>query len=315
MRFNRGLSPSRYHRSSKVFRDEFLRGRSFQDAFEECDVVLVYRVADGLTGVCAEPVTDQILIQRVQREIERKWVYVNRKQERAAARAAGIFDDDAYPPEDDEKPAFWQMFVGGKETTEIVFEEPPPLPPQSPIRLASVTTDAELAALSDDAKLWASQVRTRRDHTLPSAAEMDSAAIVIQARTRGLLSRIYSGAKLASMMMVQRGCHRWVSRQIYKKKRTAWLKRKAEEEAEAALKARYAALVNKGLSLGNNMNGLLDDMHKIVAVNESELKGSAGWAVYEKSRKTESDAALKALNDSITEKSPSAEPLFFCDFQ
>lgn len=64
LRFNRGRAPSRYHRSSKVFRDEFLHGRSYQDSFEECDVSLVYQIPAGLTGTCAEPVTDTSLVRR-----------------------------------------------------------------------------------------------------------------------------------------------------------------------------------------------------------------------------------------------------------
>ena len=206
------------------------------------------------------------------------------------------------------------MFVGGKETTEIVFEEPPPLPPQSAIRLASVTTDAELAALDEDTKIWALQVKNSRAHDyVPSSAEMDTAAIVIQARTRGWSSRIITWAVLEKVLMVQRGCHRWVSRQILKKKHKAWLKRQAEEEAEAALKARYDALVNKGKRLGSNMNGIIDDMHKIIGANESKLKGTAGWTVYEKSRKKESDAALAMMTDATNEHTGSVELQYALD--
>jgi hypothetical protein len=308
MRFNRGLSPTRFQRSSQVFRDEYLPPltykRGFRDAFVDCDVQLVYRVEDDLEGVCAQPVDDPVLIARVRHELEKRWVYVDHKAERKAAQAAGIFEDE--DGKDDDSPPFWQLWVGAKETPEIVFEEPPPLPPQPPIRLASVTTDAELAALGNDRRLYASQVRTSH-RTLPTEAERDAAAIVIQARVRGILDRVETSAHLEAVLLVQRCCHRYVARQVTGRLRAEYLRKKAEAEAAAALRARYDALVNKGNTMATSMDNLLVDMHEIIGVNETELKGTDGWTVYEKSRKKEADAALAALNGSINDRSSAAE--------
>ena len=313
-RFNRGSKPTRFQRSSQIFRDECLPGlsytRSFADAYQQCDVQLVYVVDDGLEGVCAQPVDDPLLVERVRHELEKRWVYVDRKAERKAAMAAGIVEED--DGGDDDSPPFWQLWVGPHETPEIVFEEPAPLSPQPPITLASVTTDAELAALGTEQRLYAALVRAKH-RQLPSEVEQDAAAIAIQTRSRGHLARQSTRAQLKAEMMVQRCCHRYVARAELRRRREEYLRKKAEAEAEAALRARYDSLVSRANTMASAMDDALVDMRQIIGVNETTLKGTAGWTVYAKARQKEADAALATLRRSVSERSSGDELQYALD--